>query len=93
VLTGDEVAIGTSILAFVQYLGAAVFITGATTLFNNVLLSSLKDFAPNANTTAIIAAGAIGISGQVSASELPGVLLAFNRAITQTYVRTQGKEI
>jgi len=86
VLSGDEVAIGTSILAFVQYLGAATFISSANTLFDNGLISSLHDYAPQINATSIVAAGATGIKGVISAADLPRVLLAFNRAITQTFV-------
>ena len=46
VLSGDEIAIGTLLLACSQYLGEAIFIWAAKTLFNNDLVSSLHQFAP-----------------------------------------------
>jgi hypothetical protein len=86
VLTGDELAIGTSFLAFAQYMGGAIFLSGATTLFNSGLSSALNEYAPEVNATALIDAGATGITAAVSGSQLEGVLLAYSKAITQTFV-------
>ena len=89
VLSPDEVAIGTSLLAFSQYLGGAIFISAANTLFNNVLVTSLHNFAPHVYAQAVIDAGATGFRNVVTASDLPLVLLAYNRAVVQTFVRHQ----
>lgn len=85
-LSVDEVAIGTSILALVQYLGAAIFLLCANIVFNSSLVSSLQDYAPKVNATSAIAAGATELKDIIAAADLPGVLLAFNKAITQTFV-------
>ncbi|TVY84473.1 Efflux pump mlcE, partial [Lachnellula suecica] len=86
VLTGDEIAVGSSLLAFTQYMGGAVFLSAATTLFNSGLVTSLKNYAPQVNATAIISAGATGVADAVSESDLQDVLLAYSKAITQTFV-------
>ena len=87
VLSGDEVAIGTSMLAFSQYLGGAVFISAANTVFTNNLISSLHEFAPQVNAQDLVKAGATGHRNITSADDLPPVLRAYNSAITRTFVR------
>jgi hypothetical protein len=86
VLSGDEIAIGASLLAFTQYMGGAVFLSAATALFNGGLSSSLQKYAPGANATAIIDAGIKGVTSSISASDLKGVTVAYSKAITQTFV-------
>lgn len=87
VLSGDEVAIGTSLLAFSQYLGGAIFISAANTLFNNDLVTSLHKFAPEVNAHDVIEAGAASNRKNIPAADLPSILWAYNHAITQTFVR------
>jgi hypothetical protein len=53
---------------------------------DNSLPSALNKYAPNADTQAIISAGATGFRSLTDKSDLMGVVLAFNSAITNTYV-------
>jgi len=76
----------TSQVFFFQYLGAATFIAIGETIFLNTLRSALQTDAPNANAEAIIGAGASAVRSVVSEADLPGVLRAYNHAITQTFV-------
>ena len=89
ILSGDEIATGTSLLAFSQYLGGAVFASCANALFINDLSRSLVSYAPDVNASEIIRAGARGIANTVPASSLKGVLRAFNHAITRIFVGNQ----
>lgn len=53
---------------------------------DNSLPSTLSKYAPNADAQAIISAGATGFRSLTEKSDLTGVVLAFNSAITNTYV-------
>jgi hypothetical protein len=93
VLSGDEIAIGASLLAFTQYMGGAVFLSAATALFNGSLSSSLQKYAPRANATAIMDVGIKGgVASSISASDLKEITVAFSKAITQTFVSLASKD-
>lgn len=76
----------TSAVFFFQYLGAATFIAIGQTIFSNSLRSALLADSPNADADAIIAAGASAVRSVVSEADLPGVLRAYNHAVTSTFV-------
>lgn len=52
----------------------------------NSLPYALHKYAPNADAQAIISAGATGFRSLIDKSDLGGVVLAFNSAVTNTYV-------
>lgn len=52
----------------------------------NSLPSALNKYAPNADAQAIMSAGATGFRSLPDISDLTGVVLAFNSAVTNTYV-------
>jgi len=57
------------------------------TAFINLLVSSLKAYAPTVDSHKIIKAGATaGVRKLVSHSEIHGVLKAYNHALTGTFV-------
>lgn len=85
-LEPNEVALATSQIFFFQYLGAAIFIAVGEIIFSNSLRAAIQNNAPSANVDAIIAAGANGFRSFTSDADLPGVLHAYNHAITTTYV-------
>lgn len=86
VLTGEEVAVGSSLLAFVQYLGAAVFISSANSLFSNKLISSLHTLAPSINPTNVIHGGATELKNSFPSEAQTQLQEAYNNAITDTFV-------
>jgi hypothetical protein len=86
VLTGEEVAVGSSLLAFVQYLGAAVFNSSANSLFSNKLISSLHSLAPAINPTDVIHGGATELKTSFPPETQTQLLLAYNNAVTNTFV-------
>ncbi|OJJ48314.1 hypothetical protein ASPZODRAFT_130293 [Penicilliopsis zonata CBS 506.65] len=84
-LPANQVAIATSSIFFTQYFGGTVFLSVAETIMDNSLPSALHKYAPNANVEAIVAAGATAFRTVTDKADLPGVLLAFNLAITRTF--------
>ncbi|KEF56994.1 uncharacterized protein A1O9_07184 [Exophiala aquamarina CBS 119918] len=89
-LKPNEVALATSQIFFFQYLGAAVFISVGETIFSNTLRTGIQSNAPNLDAEAIIAAGAFGFRSFVAEKDIPGVLQAYNHAITTTYYLALG---
>lgn len=87
VLTGEDVATGSSLLAFVQYLGSAVFISAADALFTNKLKASIEDLGPGYNVSDGLSAGAFNIGNGSTKESRRQLEYAYNGAITQTFVR------
>ncbi|KAF9697064.1 hypothetical protein EKO04_005149 [Ascochyta lentis] len=84
-LTGEEIAVGTSILAFVQYLGAAIFISGANSLFSNKLITALQIMVPEIDAAEVLKSGAAELIKVVPAAYEPQILLAYSKAVTSTF--------
>ena len=89
-LKPSEIAIAISLLSFSQYVGTAIFLVIANTIFSETLKSSLEKYAPNADAAAIIASGGTAFRGFVSPEDLPGVLLAFSKATDGTFYLAAG---
>ena len=90
VLTGEDVATGSSILAFIQYLGSAIFISAADALFTNRLKASLEDLGLAYNASDSLLAGAFERGNGTTKENETQLIYAYNGAITQTFVRRQG---
>ncbi|EEA27854.1 hypothetical protein EYB25_001178 [Talaromyces marneffei] len=86
VLDTADIPIGTSLMVFMQVLGGALFVSIDTNVFSNKVVQYLVEYAPGVNPEVVLGAGATGIQKVVDAADLPGVLLAYNDAITQTFV-------
>jgi MFS family permease len=85
-LSADDVASAVAILVFCQYFGGALFLSLGQTVFLARLGPALQRFAPNVRAEDLINAGATNIRTAVPAAELKGVILAYNRALTQVFV-------
>ncbi|EEA25772.1 conserved hypothetical protein [Talaromyces marneffei ATCC 18224] len=84
-LEPTKIPIGVAMVLFGQFFGGGVFLALADTDLSSTLLSALPEYAPSANITAIIEAGASGVRNVVTAEELPGVILAYNKAIDNVF--------
>jgi len=82
----DQLSIGTALVVFTQFFGGAVFIALAQTTFTNSLGPALAKFAPSVNAGFVIGVGATSLREAVHADELEGVLMAYNEALTHTFV-------
>jgi hypothetical protein len=89
-LEPTKIPIGVAMVLFGQFFGGGVFLALADTDLSSSLLSALPEYAPGANITAIIDAGASGVRDVVTSEQLPGVILAYNKAIDNTFVSLAG---
>lgn len=71
---------------FCQYFGGAIFSSVGETIFINSLTASLPALAPQVNLQSLINAGAASVRTAVAEAELPGVLLAYNQALSDVFV-------
>jgi hypothetical protein len=86
VLDIADVPTGTALMVFMQVLGGALFVSVDENVFSNKLVQYIVEYAPGVNPAVILGAGATGIRQVVDSANLPGVLLAYNDAITQTFI-------
>jgi len=78
--------IGSAFVTFIQFLGGPLFISFGQTLFANQLKAGLSHFAPTIDAEKVLGVGATAFRTVVTTSEVPGVLLAYNQALTRVYV-------
>jgi len=78
----SEIPVGQAFLSFSQLIGAAIFVVVGNTIFSELLESGLAKYAPTVDAQAVIAAGATAFRTAVAPADLPGVLLAYAKAVT-----------
>jgi hypothetical protein len=83
-----DAAVASAYAMFAQYLGGAIFICVARTIFTSSLGPALAKYAPGVDPQRIINIGVTEIRQVLPASQLQGVLEAYNLSITHVYVRT-----
>ena len=86
VLSDTDVPIGMAVINFAQTLGGALSISVASNVFNNRLVSNLRQVLPDLDPSQLVAAGATNIRDLVPAKSLADVLQAYNEAVTQTFL-------
>ena len=77
-----EIPVGQAFLSFAQLIGIAVFVVVGNTIFGELLRSGLGKYAPNVNAQAVISAGATAFRSFIGPADLPGVLVAYAKAVT-----------
>lgn len=85
VLRIEDVPTGTSVVIFSQSLGGALFVSVGLNVFNNRFIAGLRTAVPELNPSIVLNVGATSLKSQIPRQSLPGVLFAYNRAITQTF--------
>ncbi|KAF3084453.1 hypothetical protein TWF569_006971 [Orbilia oligospora] len=86
VLSPDDMPVGNALAIFFNSLGGAISISVAQNIFSNTLLQQLPKLAPKVNPQLVVHAGATAIRVIISAENLPGVILAYNKAITTCFI-------
>ncbi|KUJ22299.1 putative HC-toxin efflux carrier [Mollisia scopiformis] len=86
VLDISQVPIGTSIIIFVQTLGGALFVSIGQNTFSNKLFEGLAKYAPSIDPKIVLSIGATNLQSSVDKAVLPGVLLAYNNALTHAFL-------
>jgi hypothetical protein len=84
-LSADDVALAVAILVSCQYFGRALLSLGQTVFLARLGLA-LQHFTHNVRAEDLVNTGATNIRTAVPAAELKGVILTYNRALTQVFV-------
>jgi hypothetical protein len=85
ILSQQDTPMGIAVVQFMQGLGPAIFVSAAQTLFTARLTSDLGKFAPSLNSTALEMMGLADLKQHIGAEHLQGVLLGYDKAVTQTF--------
>lgn len=80
-----DVPIGTALMMFSQTLGGALFVSVGQNVFTNQLVKNLTKRVPELGAAFILKIGATDLKSQVPSASLPGVLIAYNDALVQTW--------
>jgi hypothetical protein len=86
VLPLDQVPTGTAVVVFTQTLGGAICVTIAQTVFQNKLIAEIAEFVPGLDPAIVLNTGATSIHTVIDKQDLPGVILAYNKAVTQVFL-------
>lgn len=80
-----DIPIATSMIMFAQTLGGALFVSVAQNIFSNLLIQNLTRAAPSVPPSLVTSTGAIDLKNVINKTYLPGILAAYNRALTRTW--------
>ncbi|KAL9107727.1 MAG: hypothetical protein Q9227_007442 [Pyrenula ochraceoflavens] len=86
VLSKKDMPSGNAIAVFFNTLGGAISVSIAQNIFTNSLVKNIPKYAPGANAAKIIAAGATHVREVTPPRLLAGVLLAYDKAVTRTFI-------
>ncbi|KAK5111872.1 hypothetical protein LTR62_004604 [Meristemomyces frigidus] len=84
-LAANVAPLAISLCMFTGMLFGALFLSTSATILTNSLHTTIPQYAPGANVTAIVVAGATGFRNIVAQDELPGVLLAYAKSINRVF--------
>ncbi|KAI8627999.1 MFS general substrate transporter [Xylariaceae sp. FL1651] len=86
VLDIKDVPVGTSVVAFMQTLGGALFVSVGNNVFNNKLVQELAVNVPSINPKEVLSAGATNLQKTLPPDMLPAVILSYNNALTTSFI-------
>lgn len=86
VLDMKDVPTGTSVVIFLQMLGGTIFVSVGQSVFTNQLVRSLAQLVPSLDPRTVLGAGATNLQHTLPANLLPGVILAYNTALTKVFL-------
>lgn len=86
VLDMKDVPTGTSIITFMQTLGGALFVSVSQNVFTNKLVENIIKYVPGLDPRVVLGTGATAIQHTIPPDQLPGVTIAYNDALTTTFV-------
>lgn len=84
VLPRKDAPIGIALVMFCQQLGGAVFVSVGESVFTNQLVKGLRNVA-GISAAVVVNTGATDLRHVVDSSNLHGVLVAYNGALTKTF--------
>lgn len=84
-LPAADIPIATAMMQFAQTLGGSIFVSVAQNIFSNLLIQDLAKAAPSVPPSVVTSTGATDLKNVVDDALLPGVLVAYNAALTRTW--------
>ena len=88
-LPNEELAIATSSLTLLMYLGSAIGTSIGQTIFRSSIPGALERYAPLVNPELVINTGAEEIQQLVTPDQLPELLRAYNEALIKIFVSVE----
>jgi hypothetical protein len=85
VLPKADIPIGTAIMMFAQTLGGALMVSVGQNVFTNQLVKNLLKTVPDLDSTIVLKTGATELQHQIPQQFYQGVLVAYNKALTETF--------
>lgn len=82
----SQMPVGNAVAIFFNTLGGALSVSIAQNIFSNTLVKQLPILAPDVNVAQVIQAGATHFRDFLTPAQLPGVLLAYNKAVTTAFI-------
>lgn len=86
VLAKQDMPTGNAIAIFFNSLGGAISISIAQNIFANTLVKEVPKYAPGLDPQILLMAGATNVRKVVPPEMLNGVLFAYNKAVTSSYI-------
>ena len=82
----SDIPLGVSYVMFCQYFGGAVAICAARTVLTSTIGSALAKYAPTVDAQTVVNTGVTDLRSVIPASEIDGVIVAYNKALVNVYV-------
>ncbi|KAK0620475.1 major facilitator superfamily domain-containing protein [Immersiella caudata] len=89
VLTGPDIAVGTSVVIFFQTLSGTIFISVANNIFHDQLVSELRNRVPTVSPEVVISVGASGIAEALGGrypGEIGVILESYSAALGRVWI-------
>jgi hypothetical protein len=86
VLSKKDMPIGNAVGIFFNSLGGAISISIAQNIFSNTLIKEIPKYTTGVNPQILMMAGATHVREVTPPGQLEGVLFAYNKAVTSSYI-------
>ncbi|KAF7337043.1 Major facilitator superfamily transporter [Mycena venus] len=85
VLDLKDVPTGTALVLFLQSIGGSVFVSIAQNVFENKLLSGIRQDVPSVDPTIVLRAGATSLKDAVAPALVDAVIVVYNKALVSAF--------
>ncbi|CAK7217353.1 hypothetical protein SCUCBS95973_003120 [Sporothrix curviconia] len=88
----SDIPLGISYVMFCQYFGGAIAICAARTVLTSTMAPALAKYAPTVDAATVINTGVTDLRSVFPASQIQGVIVAYNKALVDVYVKMAEKQ-
>lgn len=85
VLDLKDVPTGTALVLFLQSIGGSVFVSIAQNVFENKLISGIRQDVPSLDPTIVLRAGATSLKDAVTPALVGAVIHVYNKALVNVF--------